>query len=197
MPSVSQEDGFTDVTRGRNKCKASGSPPFPSQPKPPLGTPVRPKLNIKNTVPVILSGINVEFRNWKKLMGEIRQFHPSFKISQIKELSKGHFLIIGDSVQDITILQSESKMKASLSKNVKVSLPKDFQVNKGQTKRLAIKGVLTDITDKEFQEFLDLNKINYAKAECLQSNKDGRVLPIFQLEINDPTKAVALFFLKI
>ena len=57
-------------------------------------------------------------------MGELRQFHPSLKVSQIKKLLKGDFLIIGDSVQDIIILQSESKMKAALGKNVNVSLPK-------------------------------------------------------------------------
>ena len=95
--SSSQEEGFTEVTRDRKKRKASGSPTLPSQPKPsssqpPLGTPVRPNPNIKNTIPVILSGVNEEFRNWRKLMGELRQFHPSLKISQIKELSKGDFL---------------------------------------------------------------------------------------------------------
>ena len=37
----------------------------------------------------------------------------------------------------------------------------------------------------EFLEFLDLNKINYAKAERLKSEEDGRVLPVFQLEINE------------
>ena len=125
-------------------------------------------------------------------MGELRQFHPSLKISQIKELLKGDFLIIGDSVQDITILQSESKMKAALGKNAKVSPPKAFQTKKAQTKSLAVKGVPTDITDSEFQELLNLNKINYAKAERLKSKKDGRVLRIFQLEINDPTEAEAL-----
>ena len=44
----------------------------------------------------------------------------------------------------------------------------------------------------EFKEFLDLNKISYAKAERLKSKKDGRVLPIFQLEITDPAEAEAL-----
>ena len=83
-------------------------------------------------------------------------------------------------------------MKAAPGKSVKVSLPKAFQANKTQTKSLAIKGVPTDITDKEFQEFLNLNKINYAKAERLKSKTDGRILPIFQLEINDPTEAEAL-----
>ena len=80
-------------------------------------------------------------------MGELRQFHPSLKISQIKELLKGDFLIIEDSVQDIIILQSESKTKAALGQNVKVRLPKAFQTKKAQTKNLAVKGVPTDITD--------------------------------------------------
>ena len=56
-----------------------------------------------------------------------------------------------------------------------------------------VKGVPTDITETEFKEFLGLNKINYAKAErFLKSKKDGRVLPIFQLDINDPDEAEAL-----
>ena len=112
-------------------------------------------------------------------MGELRQFHPSFKIPQIKEPPKGDFVVIGDSVQDVIILQSESKMKATLAKHVKVSLPKAFETNEVQTKCPAIKGVPPDITDKEFLELLDLNKISYAKAERLKSKKDGRVLPIF------------------
>ena len=50
----------------------------------------------------------------------------------------------------------------------------------------------TDITETDFKEFLDLNKICYAKAERLKSKKDGRVLPIFQLELSDPAEAEAL-----
>ena len=83
-------------------------------------------------------------------------------------------------------------MKAALGQNVKVSLPKAFQTKKAQTKSLAVKRVPNDITDSEFQEFLDLNQINYAKAERLKSKKDSRALPIFRLEINDPTEAEAL-----
>ena len=71
-------------------------------------------------------------------MGELRQYHLSLKVSQIMELPKGEFLVIGDSVQDVVILQSETKMKAGLV---------------------------------EFREFLDLNKINYAKADRLKSKK--------------------------
>ena len=83
-------------------------------------------------------------------------------------------------------------MKAALGKSVKISLPKTFQTSKAQTKSLAVKGVPTDITDEEFIEFLDLSKISYAKAERIKSKKDGNVLPMFRLKINDPTEAEAL-----
>ena len=63
-------------------------------------------------------------------------------------------------MQNVIISQSKSKMKAALGKNVKVSLPKASQTKKTQTESLAIKGVPTDITDTEFLEFLDLNKIS-------------------------------------
>ena len=198
---MSSRDGFTEVTRGRKKRKASNSPTLPNQPKPGsskplLGTPVRPKPSIKNSIPVILRGVDEKFKNWRPLMVELRQFHLSLKISQLKEVPKGEFVVIGDSVHDVIILGSESKIKAALGKNVKVSLPKAFQTNKVQTKSLAMKGVPTDITDSEFTEFLDLNKICYAKAERLKSKKDSRVLPIFRLEINDLLKP-RLFFSKI
>ena len=74
--SSTQEEGFTEVTRDRKKRKANGSPTLPSQPKPsssqpPLGTPVRPKPNHKNTILVILRGVNEESRNWRKLIETI------------------------------------------------------------------------------------------------------------------------------
>ena len=73
MSSVTQEDGFTEVTRGRKKRKASGSPTLPSQPKPsssepPLGTPVRPKPNLKKKIPVMLSGVDGKLKNWRSIM---------------------------------------------------------------------------------------------------------------------------------
>ena len=83
-------------------------------------------------------------------------------------------------------------MKAALDKNVRVSLPKAYQTTQTKKKCLAVKGVPIHITANEFKEFLDLNKIMYAKAERLKSKKDGRVLPIFQLEISDPAEAEAL-----
>ena len=83
-------------------------------------------------------------------------------------------------------------MKAVLGKNVKISLPNTFQTSKEQTKSLAVKRVPTDTTDDEFKEFLDRHKISYAKSERLKSKTDGRVLPTFCLEINDPSEAEAL-----
>ena len=69
-------------------------------------------------------------------------------------------------------------MKAYLGQNVKISLPKAYQTAKPK-KSLVVKGVPDEVTEQEFKDFLDLNKINYAKAERLTSKKDGRVLEIF------------------
>ena len=79
-------------------------------------------------------------------------------------------------------------MKATLGKNVRVSLPKAYQTTQTKNKRLVVKGVPTDITANESKEFLDLNKITYAKAERLKSKKDGRVLPIFNRKLVTPPK---------
>ena len=53
-------------------------------------------------------------------MGELRQYHPSLKISRIKELPNGNFVAISNSVQDVIILQNESKMKAALGKTLRL-----------------------------------------------------------------------------
>ena len=55
-----------------------------------------------------------------------------------------------------------------------------------------MKEVLAEVTEQEFKEFLDLNKINYVKAERLVSKKDGEVLEMFKSEIKDDTEAEAL-----
>ena len=199
MSSVNQEGEFTEVHRKRKKRKTSSSPTLPStlqrtrSSELPPETPTRPKTSsYRNQIPVILSGIDKKFQTWRQVMGELRQHHPSLRISKVKALKKGHLLVVGDSPQYAIILQSEPKMKAALGKNVRVSLPKAYQIAKQKTKCLVVKGVPTYITDEDFKEFLDLNKISYAKAERYKSKKDGRVLPMFQLEISDPTEAEAL-----
>ena len=134
MSSVG-EDEFTEVTRGRKKRKALSSPTLPSQGKPgssepPLSPPVKPSSTVKNKIPVIISGVDEKFKNWRQLLGELRQYHPSLRINHIKELPKGDFLIIGDSVQDMIILQSESKMKAAPGQKAKVSPLKPSKLTK-------------------------------------------------------------------
>ena len=123
MTSVNQEDEFTEVARKRKKRKAISSPMLPALQKtgssePPPVTPAHPKLSSKNKIPVIISGVDKKFQNWRQIMGELRQYHPSLKVSSIKELPKGDFIVISDSVQDMIILQNESKMKAALGQKV-------------------------------------------------------------------------------
>ena len=129
MTSVSQEDEFSEVTRKRKKRKAISSPTLPALQKPsssehPPETSVHPRPSLKNTIPVIISGVDDKIKTWRQLMGELRQYHPSLKVSSIKALPKGDFVIVGDSLQDVTILQSETKMKAALGQKVKISFPK-------------------------------------------------------------------------
>ena len=200
MSSDNQEGEFTEVHHKRKKRKTASSPMLPPSTlqrtrssEPPPETPTRPKTStLKNQIPVILSNIDKKFQTWRQVMGELKQHHPSLRISKVKALQKGDLLVVGDSPQDAVILQSESKMKTALGKNVRVSLPKAYQITKQQNKCLVVKGVLTDLTEEDFKEFLDLNKISYAKAERYKSKKDGRVLPMVQLEISDPVEAEAL-----
>ena len=60
--------------------------------------------------------------------------------------------------------------------NEGLSRPKSQNKSK---KSPVVKGVPAEVTEQEFKEFLDLNKINYAKAERLTGKKDGRALEIF------------------
>ena len=144
MSSVNKEDEFTEVARKRKKRKAISSPTLPtlqktSSSEQPPETPVRPKLStFTNKIPVILSG-NKRFKTWRSVTGQLRQYHPSLKVSQVKELPKGDLLVIGDSVQDVVILQNENKMKAAQDQNVKITLPKAYQIDRSQNKSLAIK----------------------------------------------------------
>ena len=199
MSSDNQEGEFMEVHRKRKKRKTTGSPTLPptlqrtrSSELPPE-TPARPKTSTyKNQIPVILSNIDEKFQTWRQVMGELRQHHPSLRISKVKALQKGDLLVVGDSPRDAVILQSEPKMKAALGKNVRVSLQKAFQITKQTNKCLVVKGVPTDLTDDEFKEFLALNKISYVKADLYKSKRDGRVLRIFQFETSDPAEAEAL-----
>ena len=124
-------------------------------------------------------------------MSELSQYHPELRVSRVKDLPHQSFLIVGNTPRDVVILQSETKMKACLGKNLKISLPRAYQ-NQTKSKTLVVKGVPTEFTDEEFKQVLDHNKINYAKAERMQSKRDGRKLQMFQLELSVSTEAEAL-----
>ena len=101
MTSVSEEDEFTEVTHKRKKRKASGSPTLPTLQKTgsselPPETPIRPRPYPKNTIPVIINGVDPKIKDWRQLMGEPRQYHPCLKVSNVKELPKSDFVLIGD-----------------------------------------------------------------------------------------------------
>ena len=79
-------------------------------------------------------------------MSELSLYHPELRVSRVKDLSNQSFLIVGNTPRDVVILQSETKMKACLGKNLKISLPKAYQ-NKDKNKTLVVKGVPTEFTD--------------------------------------------------
>ena len=87
-------------------------------------------------------------------------------------------------------------MKACLGKNLKISLPKAYQ-NKDKSKTLVVKGVPTEFINDEFKQVLDHNKIKHAKAERMQSKRDGRMPQMFQTELSDPAEAEAIISSKI
>ena len=115
MSSVNNQEGkFTEVHRKRKKRKTSSSPTLPSTlqrtrpSEPPPETPTRPKTSTyKNQIPVIRSGIDAKYQTWRQVMGELRQHHPSLKISKVKALAKGNLLVVVDSPQDAVILLSQ------------------------------------------------------------------------------------------
>ena len=83
-------------------------------------------------------------------------------------------------------------MKACVGQNVSASLLKAYQTVKAASKTLVVKGVPTEVSKKDFKEFLDQNKRIYAKDERLTSKKNDRVLQMFTLEIKDEAEAEAL-----
>ena len=158
------------------------------------GSPTRSKpssFNFPNQVPIIFRDADAKFKSVKQVMSELSQYHSELRVSRVKDLPNQSFLIVGNTPRDVVILQSESKMKACLGKNLKISLPRAYQ-NQTKSKTLVVKGVPTEFTDEEFKQVLDHTKINYAKAERMQSKRDGRKLQMFQLELSDSAEAEAL-----
>ena len=96
------ESGFQTPTS--KKRKASGSP------LPPASQPTTPPTSYKNRTPQIAIGIDPKFKTPIQIMSELRQYHPSLRVFQIRQSSKG-WIFIGDTPKNFAILQSETKMK--------------------------------------------------------------------------------------
>ena len=157
--------GFTLVDRKRQKKRKAEhspllhTPPGSSSTSTP-GTPTRPKssnFDYPNTVLVIFRDADSKFKS-------VKQDHAKFRASRVKDLPNKGFLIIENTPQDVLTLQSEKKMKACLGQNVKISLPKVYQITE-KSKTLVVKGMPTEFTDNEFKQILDHNKVKHAKAE--------------------------------
>ena len=124
-------------------------------------------------------------------MSELSQHHPDSEFLGSRTYKTEDFFIIENTPRDVIILQRENNMKACLGLNVKISLPKAYKM-KEKSSTLVVKGVPTGLTDDEFKEIFALNKIQYAKAECMKSRRDGRSLQMFQTELKDPVEAEAI-----
>ena len=110
------ESGFQ--TPASKKRKASGSPSLP-----PDSQPTMTLSSYKNRTPLIATGIDPRFKTPIQIISELRQYHPSLRVFQIRQSSKG-WIFIGD--KDFAILQSETKMKQVPGPKVKMSLPKSY-----------------------------------------------------------------------
>ena len=179
------ESGFQSPASKQRK--ASGSPSLP-----PASQPTTPLTSYKNWTPLIATGIDPKFKTPIQIMSELRQYHPSLRIFQIRQSSK-YWIFIGDTVKDFAILQSETKMKQVFGPKVKVSLPKSYDsADASKSKILIFKGVSHSITIKNFQELLDFNKISHAEAERMKSKRTGKDLPFIKIKSDDPKQAEAL-----
>ena len=158
-----------DITEGSfqtpasKRRKASGSPSLP-----PARQPTTPPSSYKNRTPLIATGIDPKFNTPIQIMNELRQYHPSLRVFQIKQSQKG-WIFIGDTPKDFAILQSETKVKQVFVPKVKVSLPKSYSVDASKSKFLVFKGVSINIIIDEFKEVLDFSKITHAEAERMKS----------------------------
>ena len=121
------ESGFQ--TPASKKRKASDSPSLP-----PASLPTMPPSSYKNRTPLIVKGIDPKCNTQIRIMSELRQYHPSLRVFQIKQSQNGS-IFIGDTPNDFAMLQSELNMQQVVEKNVKVSLPKSYHsadATKGQ-----------------------------------------------------------------
>ena len=174
-------------TPASKKRKASGTPSLP-----PASQPSTSPSTYKNKTPLIATGIYPKFKTPIQIMSELRLYHPSLRVLQIKQTKNG-WIFEGDTPKDFNILQSEAKMKQVFGPTVKVTLARSYHsADASKGKILVFKGVSINITVNDFRELLDFNKITHAEAERMKSKKTGRDLPFIKTKCDNPKQAEAL-----
>ena len=169
------ESGFQ--TPASKKRKASGSPSLPS-----ASQPTTSPSTYKNKTPLIATGIDPKFKMPIQMMSELRQYHQSLRVLQIKQTKNG-WIFTGDTPKDFNILQSEAKMKQVFGPKVKVTLPRSYHSeDASKSKILIFKGVSISITVNDFKELLDFNKITHSEAEQMKSKRTGRDQPFIKIK---------------
>ena len=185
MASRDTESGFQ--TPASKKRKALESPSLL-----PASQSTMPLSSCKNRTPLIVKGIDPKYNSQLRIMNELRQYHPSLRVFQLKQSQNG-WIFIGDTPKDFAILQSEPKMQQVFGKNVQVSLPKSYHsADATKGKVLVFKGVSANVTIDDFKELLEFNKITVAEAERTTSKRSGGDLPYIKIKCDDPKQAEAL-----
>ena len=175
------ESGFQ--TPASKQRKASVSPSLP-----PASQPSMPPSSYKNRTPLISTDTDPKFNTQIRIMSELRQYHPSHRVFNIKQTQNG-WICIGDSPKDFAILQSEPKMQQVLGRNVKVSLPKSYHsADATKGKVVVFKGVSNNVKVEDFKKLLDFNKITHAEAERMKSKRSGRDLPFIKISVTTQNK---------
>ena len=96
-------------------------------------------------------GIDPKFNTAIRIMRELKQYHPSLRVYQIKQAQKA-WIFIGDTPKDFAILQSETKMQQVFRPKVKMSLRKQYHsADASKSKVLVFKGVSINIKINEFK----------------------------------------------
>ena len=90
------ENGFQ--TPASKKRRAWDSPSLP-----PASQPTILPSSYKNRTPLIATGIDPKLNTQIRIMSELRQYHPSLRVFQIKQTQNG-WIFIGDTPKDFAIL---------------------------------------------------------------------------------------------
>ena len=162
------ESGFqTAASRRRN---ASESPSLP-----PASQSTISPTSYKNRTPLTVKGIDTKYNTQLRTMSELRQYHPSLKVSNSISLKMAGF------------------SKVSLPKISPSCSAKSYHsADATKGKILVFKGVSTHVTIDDFKELLEYYKITHAEAERMTSKRSGRDLPFIKIKRDIPKQAEAL-----